>query len=132
MDCLNGGYCGEEQRSENDSVLASSARKWLSEHPLAQRAANTEDKVDMHNRAPGGMTAGRLALMLHYYTRCCDPEEDPYDGCVSWLLDAGLLRESIAEDDERTYAGTTKGEVYIKALLATPLPVQRWVVEEEK
>lgn len=80
------------------------------------------------------MTPYALGIVLHYYARA-DEHSDAMRNPNSWqdnvdrLVDMGLIRpRRDTTNYSGTYETTERGEVYVKAVLALPLPVQAWVM----
>ncbi len=79
------------------------------------------------------MTPLQLQMMLWYYARPTpyafnEPEhaksvavKQQRGQLVAWLLLEATLEADV-------YKVTDRGEVYVQALKATPLPVQKWVM----
>ncbi len=86
------------------------------------------------------MTPMKLSMMLHFYAiREAFPGKSrtspAYAQFAHELLTEGLTERPSKEEQERypgwAYRSTDKGRVFVKALLATPLPVQAkpsWVM----
>lgn len=79
------------------------------------------------------MTPLLIDIMLHYYCRADDYRDGDFsapavrDG-VNWLRDEAKLIEHN-KGGRNMYRLTDRGGVYVAALQAVPLPVQRWVME---
>ena len=74
----------------------------------------------------------QLRILLHYF--CCtdDPQEigaPIWDSTVKQFVADEML---IAHDDKDypRFRISPRGEFYVRAILATPLPVQRWEIPQ--
>ena len=82
------------------------------------------------------MTPCELEVLLHHYV---SPERHPratapsVQQATAYWLNQGMLEHDDSDSSlPPEYSGlsvTTRGEVFIKEILATPLPVQHWVIE---
>ena len=73
-----------------------------------------------------------IEILLHYHCiasdhRACVENVPIWPEIRDWLLKEGLVK-TPSKVSSRTYDLTERGEVYIRALLNTPLPVQRWAM----
>jgi len=78
------------------------------------------------------MTPFELEILLHYHCiaadhRACVENVPIWAGTRDAFIAEGLL-VTPSRLRSRTYDLGERGEAYIKAVLATPLPVQRWVM----
>jgi hypothetical protein len=78
------------------------------------------------------MTPFQIGILLHYFCRPTDPEEQMrapiWRETVNEFLNWDLLRINADSRRESTYAITPRGECYCRALQAMPLPMPRWGV----
>jgi hypothetical protein len=78
------------------------------------------------------MTPLEIKLMLHFYA-VAEPYNGPeagravYAEIVTYFMSLGLI-----EPCKHGHHTTEGGVVYVKALMAVPLPVQQWVIPEVK
>jgi hypothetical protein len=74
------------------------------------------------------MNAGTLKLLLHMY---CHPPEVPFpfSGNPSHLRDCRhtLWLDNLIDREDELGIITDRGRVHVQALLAAPLPEQKWV-----
>jgi hypothetical protein len=76
-----------------------------------------------------------IEILLHYRGRADDFRDGDFsapavrDAINDFKGELGLLElEPAGSDFARTYRLTERGEVYVAALCALPLPTQRWVI----
>lgn len=84
--------------------------------------------LDKIERGDNGMTLSEIRVLLwHHYSPAPYPEDNSNIGAAySNLISLGLLEsEELGTQKMRT---TERGAVYIEALRAVPLPVQKWVM----
>lgn len=80
------------------------------------------------------MTPLEINIMLHYYYSPDDFRNGDFSApAVRCAIDRfkgelGLLTADTQENSSRYYKPTERGEVYIRALMELPLPVQTWVM----
>ena len=84
------------------------------------------------------MTPLEIDILLWYHTRCVDYREGDFSapavrGSMAAFRDHYRLLEPNPEGarvdgDYRTYRLTPRGEAYVSALTAMPLPVCHWVI----
>ena len=80
------------------------------------------------------MTPFELDILLHYHCiakdcRACVENVPIWPQTRDWMLSEGLLK-TPSRMDSRTYDLTERGEAYIQAVLAMPLPVSKWVIPQ--
>lgn len=79
------------------------------------------------------MTPYEIGLLVHY---CCTESEPPGDEPIRADTKAEFIRLGLLETCEpqslfrRHVKATEKLQVYVEALTAVPLPVQKWVIPE--
>jgi len=89
------------------------------------------------------MTPLEIEILLHYKTHIGDYRSgDFWEPKVCKFIHAcrtelGLLRKSTPDDHKRdcanrtsVYVLTDRGKMYIDAVCAVPLPIQKWIMPE--
>jgi len=72
-----------------------------------------------------------LDILLHYFCRASDPEamDSPiWRETIHGFMDNDLLTPNADSARGTSYRLTERGEFYVRAVLATPLPVSRWEI----
>jgi len=76
------------------------------------------------------MTPCMLEVFLHYYVSPAPHERfsaPAVQESICFFLNNGLFEHR----DSNIYGVTEKGKAWIDAVLATPLPIAKWIVEKE-
>lgn len=79
------------------------------------------------------MTPLQIDILLHYHCSGCDYREGDYSApavreAIDWMRAESQLIENDNESARRCYKLSERGQVYVNALMAVPLPVQVWVM----
>jgi hypothetical protein len=77
------------------------------------------------------MSPLEIKIMLHFYyspkgTDYPDGSSSAYADAIAVFRSHGILRLS---ENSHIYANPEALEVYVEALMAVPLPTQKWVIE---
>ena len=82
------------------------------------------------------MTPYEFSVLLHYYVSGAEHPDyarqvPVWDPTIRGLLACGMIemRDGTTRPNSASYKTTEKADVWIKTVLSTPFPVQRWVVE---
>ena len=78
------------------------------------------------------MTPLEIEIILHYYTRPGDYRNGDFSApavknAIDWFCQTGMLelKEISTKGD---YDLTDRGQAYVDALMALPLPEKRWIM----
>ena len=78
------------------------------------------------------MTPFEFGILLHYFCRADDPEDTMrapiWRGTINGFMDENLLVPNADSTRGTSYQLTDRGEFYVRAVLAMPLPVHRWEI----
>lgn len=79
------------------------------------------------------MTPLLIEMLLHYHYSGVDYREGDFQAPsvregIDWLRDEARMIENDDESRRRTYKLSERGEIYVKALMTVPLPVQVWAM----
>lgn len=81
------------------------------------------------------MTPFEFDILLHYYVSSAphrvELENPPiWPETRAWLLAEGLLELRSPTESGGAYRATERAKAYIEHVLATPLPVSKWVIPD--
>lgn len=124
----------EKYRSARASLRASSSLGGIEggvqrEDALTAGALEQEKAVMSEQMYKHGLSPGAIAVFIHHAI-CGDPYHGPgnydfYKGALERLRELDLLTSGDSID------ATERGHAFLNFIMATPLPVQRWVLMTE-
>lgn len=82
------------------------------------------------------MSPLQISILLHYHCRTTDFRDGDFSApavrqSIDWMRDgSNLIQESNEDHCTRAYMLTERGQTYVEALKAVPLPVQVWQMPE--
>jgi hypothetical protein len=80
------------------------------------------------------MTPYELALLLHYHVRADSPDEYFADTELRCNVIREFLKQNLlakTEHGDAGYTTTDRAHVFIRFMLDTPLPEQKWTMPDE-
>lgn len=77
------------------------------------------------------MTPLKIEIVLFYFARMADHPFMVGDAPIRDQVEAELLADGLIQrGQERRFEPTDRARAYVEALMAMPLPVQRWVMPD--